>query len=209
MRIDGVYKLIAAAMKSRPNSLWLQPRDNRVSSGIAKVSPRLPEQGAPVGQGSPGVRDSVPVLNDGWHELAINEIQQSHAAPEGKFVLLAQGRLTVQEVAQRSRMWEADYGSSNRPDYHPDNLFYEGMKVDGSLLYSPVDYVARAFSPSDEDARLAVHVQPQAKPVQPFVVTLPDVAETPVSQASLPLLTVTGSIVLLLLLFTYVLLVIV
>ncbi len=165
MKIEKIFHLLAAILKSRPGQLGAQPSGIQLNSLNLARTQKLSEQKVQELNGTLGSLQSNATLNEGWHESSHNDHSTSHISMEGKFRLLSQGMLNDAGMLQNSRLWEADYVNTNRQDHHPDNCFKEGMAENGSYLFSSADFVARSFRPSEEDARLALLISQHVKHV--------------------------------------------
>jgi hypothetical protein len=108
-------------------------------------------------------------LDPGW-ESELGESQRVNSAvPEQVVNAKIHGQLIGQRAVTAARGWDSEYVPENNAERHPDNRFAEGVSPSGQQIYSPADHVARAFTPSSEDERLALLIARQARAVAPDV----------------------------------------
>ncbi|MFN0192258.1 MAG: hypothetical protein ACKVP5_09830 [Aestuariivirga sp.] len=106
-------------------------------------------------------------LDSGWEKELAEPRRVNSSVSEPAVRAQIHSQLIDHKVVSAARGWDSEYATGNNAERHPDNRFAEGVSASGEEIYSPADHVARAFTPSPEDERLALLIAQQARAVAP------------------------------------------
>jgi hypothetical protein len=167
MRIDEISRVLASLLR-RTHGRMDAPAGTAADAAIKLAQQAVRDiEMRRASLGGNDVEGISASLEPGWEKdiAARREAPSPRVQPELNAHL--RGQLLAQKMVRAARDWDSEYVPENRSERHPDNRFFEGVGPDGNQVYTPADHLARTFTPSPEDERLALLIVQKARAAAP------------------------------------------